>query len=164
MISTNHVQRILFSWNEIVLCTILQYLMKTLSSCCKSFSHKGKDLIVLIVLTGFDPICSWMQWVVKVLSTRQEQVSNLFVINNDISFRTMLHPWIFPARKSSSHSGRSYRTVARASTALRQWESFTKSTVQEQTPSPLHLPLITALHTPAAINWPPAGRYTVFSI
>lgn len=38
-----------------MLCTILPY-----RSCCKYFSNKGKDLIVLIVLKRFDSICSCM--------------------------------------------------------------------------------------------------------
>lgn len=62
MIFTNHVQRILFSWNKVVLYTILPRLMKTLRSCCKYFLNKGKDLIVLIVLTRFDSLCSHTLW------------------------------------------------------------------------------------------------------
>lgn len=45
MISTNHLQRILFSWNKIEPCTILQYLtMKSLSSCCNPSHMRRRTL------------------------------------------------------------------------------------------------------------------------
>lgn len=79
MISTNHLQRILFSWNKIVVCTILQYLMKSWTLVAILLTW-GEGPYSLIALAGFYPLCSQMQCVGKVLNSRQKEAASLLIM------------------------------------------------------------------------------------